>query len=404
LTFFADANVATPAKKAYLLFYMILIILFIFLFISYAFLLMRYKRGWNRQGRQIALPAKEPSISVSVIIPARNEADNIATCIRSVLNNDYPATLLEIIVIDDFSEDDTAEIAGNLLQQGHGRVIRLKDHLSKDERLNSYKKKALKIAIGEAKGEWIITTDADCEVPVHWLQQLTGPMQSERIKFIAAPVSFTPALPRPDGLYYFQSLDFMTMQGITAASIAMNLGNMCNGANLAFSKKAFDEVGGYKGIDHIASGDDMLLMHKIQLRFPDGIFYLKSKEAIVHTPAQPDWRSFLNQRIRWSSKADKYEDKKLTVILAFVYFFNVSFIPMFIAGFFNYFYWLWMFGILFAKVFIELIFLVPVAGFYGKKKELWWFPIFQPMHIGYIIMAGFLGKFGSYQWKGRTVK
>lgn len=383
---------------------MILIIISIFLFVSYAFLLMLYKRGWNRQKFHNEQQGTAAYKSITVIIPARNEEDNIATCIRSILNNDYPKELLEIILIDDFSEDKTAAIATDLLQNTNGGVLQLKNYLSKDERLNSYKKKALEIAIGQAKGEWIITTDADCTVPVNWLKQMVQPMQDEKVKFIAAPVSFTPALSHANGLYYFQSLDFMTMQGITAASVAMNLGNMCNGANLAFSKKVFDEVGGYQGIDHIASGDDMLLMHKIQLRHPSGIFYLKSAEAIVHTPAQPDWNSFLNQRIRWSSKADKYDDKKLTIILAFVYFFNVSFIPLLIAGFFHYFYWLWMLGMLFAKVFVELLFLVPVARFYGKTKELWYFPLFQPMHIAYIIMAGFLGKFGTYQWKGRKVK
>lgn len=383
---------------------MILIIISIFLFVSYAFLLMLYKRGWNRQTINKEQQGTASYKSITIIIPARNEEDNIATCIRSILNNDYPKELLEIIVIDDFSEDKTATIATDLLQNSNGGVLQLKNYLSKDERLNSYKKKALEIAIGQAKGEWIITTDADCTVPVNWLKQMMQPMQDDRVKFIAAPVSFTPALPHANGLYYFQSLDFMTMQGITAASVAMNLGNMCNGANLAFHKKVFDEVGGYQGIDHIASGDDMLLMHKIQLHYPSGIFYLKSTEAIVHTPAQPDWNSFLNQRIRWSSKADKYDDKKLTVILAFVYFFNLSFIPLLIAGFFHYFYWIWMLGMLFAKVFVELLFLVPVARFYGKMKELWYFPLFQPMHIGYIIMAGFLGKFGTYQWKGRTVK
>lgn len=383
---------------------MILIIISIFLFVTYAFLLMLYKRGWSRQNIYSQPQETASYKSVTVIIPARNEEHNIAACISSILNNDYPEELLEIILIDDFSEDKTAAIADGLLRNRNGNVLQLKNYLSKDERLNSYKKKALEIAIGQAKGEWIITTDADCIVPANWLKQMTQPMQDERVKFIAAPVSFTPALPQADGLYYFQSLDFMTMQGITAASAAMNLGNMCNGANLAFDKKVFDEVGGYQGIDHIASGDDMLLMHKIQLHYPSGIFYLKSAEAIVHTPAQPDWTSFLNQRIRWSSKADKYDDKKLTVILAFVYFFNVSFIPLFIAGFFNYFYWIWMLGMLFAKVFVELLFLVPVARFYGKMKELWYFPLFQPMHIAYIIMAGFLGKFGTYQWKGRKVK
>lgn len=383
---------------------MILIIISISLFVVYAFLLMLYKQGWNRQHIHNEKQDASPSVSITVIIPARNEAYNIAACIRSILNNGYPEELLEIIVVDDFSEDKTASIAADLLQHNRGRVLQLKNYLSKDERLNSYKKKALEIAIGQAKGEWIITTDADCMVPENWLKEMARPMQDKKVKFIAAPVSFIPALPRANGLYYFQSLDFMTMQGITAASVSMNLGNMCNGANLAFSTEVFDEVGGYQGIDHIASGDDMLLMHKIQLRYPSGIFYLKSADAIVHTPAQPDWSSFLNQRIRWSSKADKYDDKKLTIILAFVYFFNVSFIPLLIAGFFNHFYWTWMLGMLFAKVLIELFFLVPVARFYGKTKELWYFPLFQPVHIAYIIMAGFLGKFGTYQWKGRKVK
>ena len=363
-----------------------------------------YIKGWRQYRKPQTIPAKTGTPSLSVIIPARNEAENIGRCVRSILDNHYPSHLLEIIVIDDFSEDDTAAIAREMLQGGQGRVLSLKEYLSKDERLNSYKKKALEIAIGEAKGDWIITTDADCEVPLTWLQALTNAMQDPQVKFVAAPVSFTPALPRRDLMYYFQSLDFMTMQGITAASAAANLGNMCNGANLAFEEKAFDAVGGYKDIDHIASGDDMLLMYKIRRQFPGSIAYLRSEQAIVHTPAQPDWKSFLNQRIRWSSKADKYDDKKLTAILAFVYFFNLSFVPLFVAGFFNFFYWKWMFGILFAKIVIELVFLAPVAAFYGKMRELWYFPLLQPLHITYIIMAGFLGKFGSYQWKGRTVK
>jgi hypothetical protein len=61
-------------------------------------------------------------------------------------------------------------------------------------------------------------------------------------------------------------------------------------------------------------------------------------------------------------------------------------------------------GILLAKVVIELVFLLPVAVFYRKTRELLFFPLLQPLHILYIIMAGFLGKFGTYHWKGRQVK
>lgn len=362
-----------------------------------------YKRGWMRYQDNTQNGKIIPSQKISIIIPARNEGENISTCLRSILTNHYPAYLLEIIVIDDFSEDATNAIANDILKHQNGRVLSLKDYLTKDERLNSYKKKALEIAIGQATGDWIITTDADCIVPGNWLQQMSFAMNNENTNFIAAPVSFIPYSKR-NWLYYFQSLDFMTMQGITAASISNNMGNMCNGANLAFRKTVFNEVGGYKGIDQIASGDDMLLMHKIQIRYPEGIYYLKAEEAIVETKAQPDWHSFLNQRIRWSSKADKYNDKKLTFILALVYFFNLHLLLLTIASFFNNNLFFLLFGTVFAKVIVELVFLIPVARFYKKSNEILYFTLLQPLHILYIISAGFLGKFGSYQWKGRTVK
>src|SRR5690606_23751164 len=223
-----------------------------------------------------------------------------------------------------------------------GRVLRLQDYISEDERLNAYKKKALEIAIAEASGDWIITTDADCIAGPCWIREMTDAMAQPGAAFVVAPVNFTPAGKQKDLVYIFQSLDFMTMQGITASSAALNLGNMCNGANLAFSRKAYAAVDGYKGIDHIASGDDMLLMHKIRKQFPDGIIYQPSARAIVQTPAQPDVRSFLNQRIRWSSKAGKYNDTRLTLILLLVYLFNLSLLVLFTAALFIPAYWIWL--------------------------------------------------------------
>lgn len=382
---------------------MIFIILTVCLFVLYATLIITYSFGWRQYPADSGKLNIATAPKISVIIPARNEASNIGACLQSILANNYPPSLLEIIVIDDFSEDTTAVIASNILQNKHGYVLELKDYLSKDERLNSYKKKALEIAIGKASGDWVITTDADCIVPDGWLKNMTVAMENNEVQFIAAPVSFIPYA-TTNLLYYFQSLDFMTMQGITAASIANKMGNMCNGANLAFRKCVFDEVEGYKGIDHIASGDDMLLMYKIQSRYPDGICYLKSQGAIVRTPVQPDWSSFLNQRIRWSSKADKYNDKKLTAILALVYFFNLNFLVLTIASVFHVSLWWWLLGAIIAKLLVELVFLIPVAKFYHKLNEILYFAVLQPLHIGYIISAGFLGKFGSYKWKGRTVK
>lgn len=188
---------------------------------------------------------------------------------------------------------------------------------------------------------------------------------------------------------------------------------MCNGANLAYTKKAFTEVNGFKGIDNIASGDDMLLMHKIYTQQPDKVFFLKSKEVIVETAPMKTIQDFFNQRIRWASKADKYDDKRIIAVLLLVYLFNVlllllpviSVIKNYQLSIINYQFsliQLWL-ALLLCKTIVELIFLFPVASFFNRKNLLWFFPPAQPFHILYTVIAGWLGKFGTYQWKERKV-
>lgn len=189
---------------------------------------------------------------------------------------------------------------------------------------------------------------------------------------------------------------------------------MCNGANLAYSRNAFNEVNGFKGINDIASGDDMLLMHKIYRQYPDGIKYLQSEEVIVHTAPMHNWKDFLNQRIRWASKADKYDDKRIFAVLLLVYLFNLLLVLLPITALFynpmlsiincqisivNF--WLLLIAL---KTITELFFLYPVSVFFQKQRLLWLFPIAQPFHIVYTVIAGWLGKFGTYRWKERKVK
>jgi hypothetical protein len=163
-------------------------------------------------------------------------------------------------------------------------------------------------------------------------------------------------------------------------------------------------VHGFNGIDNIASGDDMLLMHKIYTRYKKQVHYLFSQQSIVDTLPMQTWKDFFNQRIRWASKADKFEDKRILFVLIFVYFFNLSFLLLLIASiWFHYMIW-YLFAMLVAKTIIDFRFMVPVAKFFKEEKLLWWFPFMQPFHIGYTIIAGWLGKFGKYSWKGRVVK
>jgi cellulose synthase/poly-beta-1,6-N-acetylglucosamine synthase-like glycosyltransferase len=387
-----------------------LLIILLVIFGLYFLLILYYWRSW------LSIPEFKPQLTnvppqtrISVIIAARNEEENIAACLDSISKQFYPKEFFEVIVVDDHSTDKTAEII-SVHHATNVKLISLKDRIA-DQKLNSYKKKAIEIAISQATGELIVTTDADCIVPKHWLQTLASFYEQYEPAFIAAPVSIDCS---NKFIEFFQGLDFMTLQGITGASVHKKIHSMCNGANLAYTKKAFEEVGGFSGIDNIASGDDMLLMHKIYKRWPDKVLFLRSKEAIVSTVPVNSIKEFFNQRIRWSSKADKYNDKRIFAVLILVYIVNVLLLALPVIAIFNNaqssmfntqcsMIGVWLL-LLLAKTITELIFLYPVAKFFGKQTMLWMFPLMQPFHIIYTVIAGWLGKFGSYRWKERTVK
>lgn len=371
---------------------MALSIIVILLFIAYSMVIIRYWQDWKQIPDYIPY-GKIPVTTISVIVPARNEKENIGNLLQALQHQSYPKELFEIIVVDDNSTDETAEEVK--LFPGV-KLLQLNN-----DRINSYKKKAIEMGISSATGALIVTTDADCLPSTAWLQTIASFYEEKKGTFIAAPVVFEN---NSSLLQIFQALDFLSLQGITGACVYKKRLNLCNGANLAYERKAFYEVGGFSGIDHIASGDDMLLMNKIANLSRDKVHYLKSKDAIILTQPMESWKSFFNQRIRWSSKSTQYQDKRIFFVLLLVYLFNLSFLMLFIAGFWNYYYWLFLFGLCIAKTVIEFPFVNTIAVFFGKQRLMKYFLFFQPLHIAYTIMAGWLGQFGKYEWKGRKVK
>lgn len=370
----------------------IFLTIIIILFAGYSLLIFYYYKQWKKIPDYIT--GKETlAEKISVIIPARNEEENIAALLKKLSEQSYPQSLTEIIVIDDHSEDHTAAIAASF---DNVKLISLHQDIH-----NSYKKKALETGITAATGTLIVTTDADCLPTKEWLETLVSFKKENNSVFIAAPVCFDND---SSLLEVFQSLDFLVLQGITAASVYSNSHSMCNGANLAYTRTAFFEVKGFAGIDHIASGDDMLLMHKIWKQHPGKVHYVKSKQAIVHTAPMKTWNTFFNQRIRWASKAASYSDKRIVAVLVVVYLFNLSFLVLVSAGFFYPHYWLVLLALWIAKTLVEFPFVLSVARFFDKQHLMRYFFFFQPLHILYTIISGFFGQTGTYEWKGRKVK
>ena len=379
---------------------LIAIIISLILFSGYAALIIFYFKTWRSIPDFNSLKTN-CTTKVSIIIPARNEEQNILDCLTSLKNQTYPKNLFEIIVVDDHSTDDTWNMLQSFSAEGMNlKKLKLSDYVTDSNNNKAYKKLSIETAINNAEGNLIVTSDADCTFNNNWLQTIASFYECTNAKFIAAPVKIKCSESLLD---IFQTLDFITLQAITAASVSKKFHSMCNGANLAYEKNVFFEVDGFKNIDKIPSGDDMLLMHKIYKKYPDDIFYLKNKNAIVTTRSQSSWKNFLNQRIRWASKADVYDDKRIFWVLLLVYCFNLLFLVLAIAAFWNIQFLLIVGVLLILKIFVEFLFVKSVAKFFNQQLLMIYFPLLQPLHIFYMIISGFFGKFGSYQWKERTV-
>lgn len=361
----------------------------------YGFLVITFIRGWHKLVN--FHPSKGiPSTRVSIIVAARDEEQNITRTIDDLVAQHYPKHLTEIIFIDDHSTDRTAEIVMSYASQGV-KLIRLNE----DRALNSYKKKAIQTAIGTCSGDFIITTDADCRMGENWLTTIVNYYETHHYKMISSPVAY---FEEKSFFERLQSLEFLYLIGLGASTIGNKQPSTCNGANLAYEKKTFYEVGGFQGIDDLASGDDELLLHKIAAKYPDQIGFLKNSEAIVYTHAKENLHSFLQQRKRWASKSTRYKNKAIIILGVFVWVFNLSILANFIIGLFIADFLSVTFYQLLVKMILESLFLWDVTGFAKRRSLLLLTPVLTVVHIFYMVYIGIAGNSGKYNWKGRMVR
>jgi cellulose synthase/poly-beta-1,6-N-acetylglucosamine synthase-like glycosyltransferase len=334
-------------------------------------------------------------IKVSIIIPARNEEKNIADCINHILGQNFPKELFEIIVVDDHSEDNTRSIVETLISTNNCIKIISSVHSEKNA---SFKKEAIEQGIMQSSGDLIITTDADCVMKKNWLSTIVSFYQEKKPEMIIAPVAFHNEISIFERM---QSLEFAGLILTGAGSSYFNSPVLCNGANLAYSKRAFLEAGGFAGILQNPSGDDVLLMFKFSKLFPGKIKFLKSREAVVYTNPVKSIKSFLNQRSRWASKSLKNASGAYIFTSFIVLFVNLLIVLTLIFGLFSAKYFK-IFGFLFAgKCLFDFLLLFLSASFFNKKQFLWYFIPEQMLYSFYILIAGVSGLFNRYEWKGR---
>jgi len=352
-------------------------------------------RGWNAV-KQPQVKQSGFTTKVTILIAARNEEEKIHLTIEDLLAQDYPKRLTEIIIADDHSTDRTSAIISSYADRG----VKLLQ-MNEDKPLNSYKKKAIAKAIDLSTGDLMVATDADCRMGSQWLSTVVGYFEMHNPVMISSPVSY---FEEKSLFERMQSLEFYSLIATGAAFIGNGHASTCNGANLAYRKDIFYKVGGFKGIDDLASGDDELLLQKVAAQYPGKIGFLKLYDAVVFTHAKSNLKEFMQQRRRWASKSVKYKDKKVVALVVGLWMFYVSVGLNLLGGLLSY-RFLEVFAIQFVLMyFTELIMLWPVTQFFKRQKLLSLLIISIPLYTIYFIYIGMIGNKGKYAWKGRMVR
>lgn len=346
--------------------------------------------GWLRTEHAKPL-MQEPELFYSIIIPFRNEAALLSALIKSLQVLDFPSDRYEILLIDDHSDDHY-----------EAKLTSLPKNISFIKLIDGEgKKAALKKGIESATGDVIITTDADCLVPKGWLRFYAYCFEEKNARLAFGGVAFK----KPETFFQqLQQVEFSSLIGSGAATLNWGFPSMSNGANFAFLKEAFKEVGGYADNLTIPSGDDEFLLHKVYNRYPENVFFIKNKDAVVQTSAAKDLSTFFNQRRRWSSKWKYYSNPKNSLLALLVLAFNLSILVtlVFLVVDFNQFKWFLI--PLSIKVILEGIFLKSVLKKLNSSLYFWSFIFLQITYPIYVIIFGITANFGQYQWKGRTHK
>lgn len=359
----------------------------------YAALIIYSLLGWYKIPRAASCENTGANVFVTIVVPARNEANNIEPCLQAIGQQTYPADLVQVIVVDDHSTDNTAVLAA----QYGAQVLTLTGHTG-----ISYKKSAIELAVKHAKGQLIVATDADTFAQPQWLDLLVACFKTYKPVFIAAPVGF---YDERNALQRFQSLDMLGMMVLTGAGIQQGTLNLCNGANMAFAKSAFEAIGGYADASAYASGDDMFLMKKMKAYFPRQIAFVKHPEAMVFTKTQPSLKTFVAQRLRWASKMQAFFDMPTVLYSGTPFLLSWAILAAMILmpwmGENAFAVVLLMFGI---KLIADFALLSTACSFFGRPELLRYFWQSQLLHIIYMAGIGLMSFFvKKYTWKGRVV-
>ncbi len=358
----------------------------------YFWFLISVRLGLKRLGQPTV---ENGDVFVSILVAARNESASIESCITALASQDFDHSRYEIVVINDGSTDDTAKILRSLSQDKKNIQVLTVNPTSPGK--SGRKRSALEAGIRASKGDIILTTDADCVVGRSWITSMVHSF-TPATALVAGPVL---QLQGSSLVSKISALEFLGLMTVTAGLFGTGKPIVCNGANLAFRRSAFDAAGGYGPLSPFA--EDEALLHRIMRRKLGTVSFCKNPKALVRTQAEPSLNSFWSRRVRWSSKHGQYENPWIYAKLAGLYLFFLFYLGMVFYAFTDTDIAMVVAGIGVAKILAEFQVLREGAECFGENFSFAHFLIAELFHIPYIVAASTAGQFAPKTWKGERL-
>jgi len=275
--------------------------------------------------------AEQQPIPVSLIVPFKNEASVISRLLKSIKEQDYPLELVELIMVDDHSSDDSKEVIQALLKEFPTSTYITSDGVGK--------KQALLTGIKHTCNEWVLLTDADTIASKTWIKAMLN-QRLDNTLLVAGPITIQKE-DRFNVLLPMLQLEHIALQQLTRLSIARQKPLMANGANLLFKKEIAQQAFTLANLE-IASGDDSNLLFAAWQKDATSIQYASTVHASVSTTIPTTPHQIWKQRVRWASKLKTYEQVNHVTSTGWVIALaNMAFILLLaccIAGIYSWFY------------------------------------------------------------------
>ena len=361
--------------------------------LSYLLIMSIINFGWHNT--KTFIPSKLNKFEkVSVVIAVRNEAQKIRKLLESLLNQTYPRELFELVIINDNSDDDTVSI----IEEFGRNQLDFNIVLINSE--GEGKKNALLTGMKQIKNEIIITTDGDCEISSpDWIMNYASFFDKSSAHLVFGPVMYKKS---ESFLKRIFSLEFASLVSSGAGSSGVGLTLMGNGANLAFKKSSYETVKNKMGGSDFASGDDVFLMHSMASNFgKSAVKFIKSKESLVETDAPDTFNKFINQRLRWGSKAKAYTNLWPILVSLTVFVFSFVLVTTALLSFYE----SWFLAVYVLFILLKFLLDYPIIkGFmkyFHRNNSALLLLVLEFVYPFYILYTALAAIFIPFGWKGR---